>query len=58
MILTEWRTVTMKDEITEMCTSGGRQPLKQLLHTGRCSWKVRAVRKKRMRHLPGETFWQ
>lgn len=33
MILTEWRTVTMKEKTTKTCTSTGRQPLTQLLNT-------------------------
>lgn len=47
MILTQQRPVKMKKKIIKMCTSNSRQLLKQLPIGERCSWNMRAVKKKR-----------
>ena len=39
----------MKKKIIKMCASNGRQPLKQPLNRGRCSWKMWAVKKSKKR---------
>ena len=39
----------MKKKIIKTCASNGRQPLKQPLNRGRCSWKMWAVRRSKKR---------